>query len=112
MKVLILSCNTGQGHNTAARALAREFTARGIYCEVADALAFDSKLASRFICGIYAKAAVHTPRIYSLAYNTAELIAEYSSAPLMVYLRVSLVRRLTRINPIFDSSETTEVIPV
>ncbi|MBO5652832.1 MAG: glycosyl transferase [Clostridia bacterium] len=78
MKVLVLSCNTGQGHNTAASALVREFTSLGIYCEMADALAFDSKLVSRFVCGIYAKAAVHAPGIYSFAYNTAELIAEYS----------------------------------
>ena len=78
MKVLILSCNTGQGHNTVARALAREFAAHDVYCEIADALAFDSKLVSRFVCGIYAKAAVHTPRIYTLCYNTAELLAQYS----------------------------------
>ena len=30
MKILILSCNTGQGHNTAGRAILEELNARGI----------------------------------------------------------------------------------
>ena len=30
MKVLILSCNTGEGHNSAGRALSDYFTRRGV----------------------------------------------------------------------------------
>ena len=41
MKVLILSCNTGQGHNSAGRAVAAEFAKRGIECEMLDALVFE-----------------------------------------------------------------------
>ena len=40
MKVLILTCNTGGGHNAAAAALRRELESRGHTCAVADALSF------------------------------------------------------------------------
>ena len=40
MKVLILSCNTGQGHNTAGQALTEYLSERGILCEMKDALLF------------------------------------------------------------------------
>ncbi len=46
MRVLILTCNLGGGHNTAARALAEYFTDNGIFCEIRDALAFTSNLPS------------------------------------------------------------------
>ena len=40
MKVLILSCNTGGGHNSAAKAIKEAFDERGHYCCVMDALSF------------------------------------------------------------------------
>ena len=36
MKVLILSCNTGQGHNAAGRAVQEEFLRRGADCRMLD----------------------------------------------------------------------------
>ena len=38
MKVLVLSCNTGEGHNSAARAVREEFCLRGTPCDMEDAL--------------------------------------------------------------------------
>ena len=43
MKVLLLSCNTGEGHNSAARAIKEQFDARGIPCTIENALAFASE---------------------------------------------------------------------
>ena len=40
MKVLILSCNTGQGHNTAGKAVREELLRRGIPCKMLDTLRF------------------------------------------------------------------------
>ncbi len=73
MKALILSCNTGQGHNTAARAIMEELTARGIACEMQDALAFASKFISNTVCGIYNKASVRIPRVLGAGISTAKL---------------------------------------
>ena len=40
MKVLILSCNTGQGHNSCAAALEEECRNQNIPCDTEDALRF------------------------------------------------------------------------
>lgn len=49
MKILILSCNTGSGHNSAAAAIKEYFDSKEIYCEILDALAFDSRLKSEIV---------------------------------------------------------------
>lgn len=53
MKVLILSCNTGEGHNSSARALKKEMDARGIESDVADTLALVSEFVSRSMSDLY-----------------------------------------------------------
>ena len=37
MRTLILSCNTGAGHNSCAKALQETFTAHGEVCDIIDA---------------------------------------------------------------------------
>ena len=69
MRILILSLATGQGHNTAAAALAEEFCARGDECEVADAIGLSSAKASRAVAGAYIKMAVYTPRVFGGLYQ-------------------------------------------
>ena len=49
MKVLILSCNTGQGHNAAGQALYEEFQARGVECAFLDALSLSNDAVSNAI---------------------------------------------------------------
>lgn len=44
MRVLILSCSTGQGHNATADAIKQTFEQMGVACEVADSLCFASKI--------------------------------------------------------------------
>lgn len=46
-KILILSCGTGEGHNSAARAIEQTLIKRGIPCELRDSIAFKSEAASR-----------------------------------------------------------------
>lgn len=43
MKVLILSTGTGEGHNSAGKAMLEQFRKREIPCEMADVLAFASE---------------------------------------------------------------------
>ncbi len=73
MKALILSCNTGQGHNTAARAILEELTARGIECEMQDTLAFASQFISNTVCGIYNKASIRIPRVLGAGISAAKV---------------------------------------
>ncbi len=74
MKVLILSCNTGQGHNSAGRALMEELSSRGIHADMRDALAFDSQFTSKMVCGIHAKASLHIPKLLGAGIQVAHLI--------------------------------------
>ena len=71
MKALVLSCNTGQGHNTAGRAVMEELTARGIECEMRDTLTFASKFISDTICTIYNGASVRIPRVLGMGISGA-----------------------------------------
>lgn len=48
-KVIILSCNTGQGHNSCARAIQEYFASKNVSCEICDALSFISKRFAKFI---------------------------------------------------------------
>jgi len=53
MKVLILSCNTGEGHNSCAKALKIAMQRRGITCEIQDTLALVSEALSQRIGNAY-----------------------------------------------------------
>lgn len=53
MKVLILSCNTGEGHNSAARAIKNHLMTHNIECTVVDTLALVGKTFSDNISRFY-----------------------------------------------------------
>lgn len=74
MKALILSCNTGQGHNSAGEALINEFRARDVECDMTDALSFGSEFASGVISKIHAKCVLNAPELFAAGYKVAEKI--------------------------------------
>ena len=53
MKILILSCNTGEGHNSCAKALQIAMQRRGITCEIQDTLALVSEGLSQRVGDAY-----------------------------------------------------------
>lgn len=86
MKVLILSCNTGQGHNTAGKAVLAELQRLGIECEMLDALSFESEMASKMISDIHSKGALHLPRVYGLGVSTAKRLDKISKKRSVCYV--------------------------
>lgn len=72
MKILILSCNTGQGHNSVANALSEIFEANGDSCEILDALAFISDRTARFLSWGHSYMYCHFPRLFEVGYDAAE----------------------------------------
>lgn len=72
MKILILSCNTGGGHNAASAALRRELESRGHICAVADALSFGPKHFSEAISHLHTIAYRYFPKIYGAGYRKKE----------------------------------------
>lgn len=78
MKVLILSCNTGQGHNASGNAIMAEFEKKGIECQLLDTLAFSSETASSVVTKIHTSCVMHAPKLFAVGFKTAELIDEKS----------------------------------
>lgn len=72
MRILILSCNTGEGHNSAAKAISEVLTARGIENEITDALSFWSPKISKFICNWHVRLYKRAPIIFRMGYRMAE----------------------------------------
>ena len=61
MKLLILSCGTGQGHNSAARALEEACRRRQIECVTADPLSFGQKKTAHVVAATYNGIIKNTP---------------------------------------------------
>lgn len=72
MKTLILSCNTGQGHNSCARALREVYQAHGDVCEIKDALAYVATWVSKCISNGHVYIYRHFPGAFRVGYTCSE----------------------------------------
>ena len=72
MRVLILSCNTGQGHNACGAALEEVFSAHGDTCEMMDGLKFLSGGVSRLASNWHTRIYRHMPFLFRSGYRYAE----------------------------------------
>ena len=77
MKILILSCNTGEGHNSSAKALQTALRQRGVASDIEDTLALRSKWLSNAISNLY-DLSIKTPW-FGITYRLAQ---RYSSLQL------------------------------
>lgn len=109
MKVLILSCNTGQGHNTAGKALLEALTQRGIPAEMHDALRFGGEKTSVIVSGGYVKMTQVRPAMFGRLYRAGAAISNpYIKSP--VYFANSLyAKKLMRF--ITDNGFDTVLCP-
>lgn len=72
VRVLILSCNTGEGHNSCAKAIKEVYDAHSDVCEINDALAFISKRFSRFISWGHSTMYRHLAWLFKWGYGYSE----------------------------------------
>lgn len=72
MRWLILSCNTGAGHNSCAKAIRDTVIEHGDECDIEDALHFISDKASKVISGGHVGAYRHTPKLFGKGYSYVE----------------------------------------
>lgn len=72
MRILILSCNTGGGHNSAAAAIKEYFDTKFAEVEIRDALAFDSRLKSMLISRGHVLLYKKAPKLFGAGYHYAE----------------------------------------
>ena len=72
MRVLILSCNTGGGHNVCGAAIRQAFEAAGDTCVSADALQFTSNKLSKFVSWGHTTMYRRIPKLFRFGYGYAE----------------------------------------
>ena len=72
MHVLILTRNTGGGHNACARGMQQTFLEQGDTCDIADALAFISKKLSKWMSQGHTTMYRRTPGLCKVGYDFAE----------------------------------------
>ena len=77
MHVLILSANTGEGHNSAARALKEYFEARGDRCTVRDGLYYMGRSTDAFISKSHVFLYRSLPKVYGMGYRIEERQAHH-----------------------------------
>ena len=72
MKVLVLSCDTGGGHNTCGRAIVEACRKRQIPCGMDDAFRFVSPTLSRCVAFGFDRVYRYTPKLFSAGYRYSE----------------------------------------
>ena len=72
MKILLLSANTGGGHNSAAAAVQSELESRGVQCLQRDALAFVSEIHSDIISSGHSYIYRYFPQLFGAGYRFEE----------------------------------------
>ncbi len=75
MKFLILSTATGQGHNSAAFAVAEFLQARGCRATVLDVLKLKNEAVSKRVSRLYAGVTVHAPQFFHGLYRIGERVS-------------------------------------
>lgn len=96
MKVLILSTGTGEGHNSAGKAVKEQFDLRGIPCEMADALGFASDKAAYYGRKVYVWSTVKATKVFSGVYKAGKAITSSRRKSPVYYANALYADRLYR----------------
>lgn len=75
MKVLILSCNTGEGHNSAGKAVKEYVEQQGGYAVMMDMMMLNGKKTSGAVEGAYVNTVKYFPLGFGLVYKLAKAIS-------------------------------------
>lgn len=75
MRVLILSCNTGGGHNSAGRAMEERLKREGEQVTMLDIMSLAGQRTSKIVGNTYINVAKYTPRLFHAAYRAGDFIS-------------------------------------
>ena len=109
MKVLILSTGTGEGHNSAAKAVKEQFDNHGVPCELADALDFASDRAADYGRRVYIWSTVKARKVFAGAYRAGRAISSSRHKSPVYYANALYAGKLYRY--IVDNGFDTVVMP-
>ena len=113
MKILILSCNTGGGHNAAAFALKESLEFHHHEAEVLDLMRLGRKHTSALIGGAYVKLVSVFPAGFGAAYQLGELVRRVPGKSPVYYANARLGNALADyiVQNHFDGVATTHLYP-
>ncbi len=110
IKALILSCNTGEGHNSVAKAIKECFDAAGEQCDIVDSLALIHEKVSDFLSKGHVFMYRHVPVLFKKGYARAEEHEERFAEGSFTYeLMASGAQRLYKL--INDEGYDTVICP-
>lgn len=96
MKVLILSCNTGEGHNAAGRAMKERIEYEGHQASMLDIMMLGGKKTSRIVGGLYVKIARDFPHFFGFIYRIGGLISSARHKSPVYYANALLAKPLKK----------------
>lgn len=90
MRIVMLSCNTGEGHNSTAKAIQEVLKSRGVECDLVDVLACLSPGFSKFVCNWHVRLYKYAPKLWDVGYRAFEKKELRSDETTMLYELLSL----------------------
>jgi UDP-N-acetylglucosamine 2-epimerase len=94
MKVLLLSCNTGGGHNSAAKAIAEELLTHGEEAYVLDYLCLAGNGVSKLVGDGYVQIVKKTPLLFGLIYKLGMVISRLTRKSPVYYINGCMAKYL------------------
>lgn len=96
MKVLILSCNTGGGHNSAAHAIAEAMAWHGGEAYVMDYLTLAGEEVSRLVGDGYVHIVKKTPLLFGMTYKLGMVVSKITRKSLVYYVNGRMAKYLNK----------------
>lgn len=94
MKILILSCDTGEGHNAAGRAVEEAARLRGHEVIMIDMFLLSGKKASRAVGGAYVGIVKHVPHLFGAIYKLGMAISSSKRKSPVYYANALMAKKL------------------
>jgi len=94
MNILILSCNTGEGHNAAARAIAESAEKKGHTVSLVDMMSLAGKRVSKIVGGGYINVAKNAPLLFGFAYQLGRFVSSAKRKSPVYYANALVAKHL------------------
>ena len=110
MKILILSCNTGEGHNSAGWAVKEYLELQGHQVVMEDMMLLKGARTSKAVGGAYVEIVKHFPLLFGLGYRLGGWVSsDKRKSP--VYYACSLLAGMQSINLLLKTFLQTSFTP-
>ena len=97
MRILILSGNTGEGHNSAAKALKEYFDQRGCNCEICDGLAYMAYSSGPLVAKGHVILYRKLPFLFGLGYRFEEFVQRHRAYQEKLESKAQRIQRKQRL---------------